>query len=64
MALAAPVAEKGKTSMKKQPLEPRDKKIALNRETLRKLEVHEYEKVAGGTSSPSFSHLPHCPLCC
>lgn len=48
--------------MKKQ-LPPRNKKIEFNRETLRKLPDHEYAKAAGGTS-PSFSHLPHCPLCC
>lgn len=50
--------------MKKKLLVPRDKKIEFNRETLRKLQQDEYEKVAGGTDCPSFSQFPHCPLCC
>lgn len=48
----------------KKELATRKKKIEFNRETLRQLEENEYVKAAGGTSSPSFSHLPHCPLCC
>jgi hypothetical protein len=47
----------------KKELTPRKKKIEFNRETLRQLGENEYVKAAGG-SSPSFSHFPHCPLCC
>jgi hypothetical protein len=55
-------SRKESLSMKKE-LTPRKKKIEFNRETLRQLGENEYVKAAGG-SSPSFSHLPHCPLCC
>ncbi|HEY0511791.1 MAG TPA: hypothetical protein VGH73_07805 [Thermoanaerobaculia bacterium] len=50
--------------MEKKQLVPRNKKLEFNRETLRRLEDHEYQKVVGGTDCPSFSHFPHCPLCC
>lgn len=50
--------------MKKKQLAPRNKKIEINRETLRKLQPEEYENVAGGSDCPTFTHLPHCPLCC
>ncbi|HSS48090.1 MAG TPA: hypothetical protein VLX28_04020 [Thermoanaerobaculia bacterium] len=50
--------------MKKKPEITRIKKIEFKRETLRKLQDDEYQKVIGGTDCPSFSHFPHCPLCC
>ena len=50
--------------MKKKETVTRNKKIEINRETLRRLEADEYQKVAAGTDCPSFSHFPHCPLCC
>jgi hypothetical protein len=64
VALTAQVAEKGKKRVKKNQEVLRIKKIEIKRETLRKLQDDEYQKVVAGTDCPSFSHFPHCPLCC
>lgn len=49
----------------KNTLVTRNRKIEVSRETLRQLQAHEYAKATVvGRTSPSFSRLPHCPLCC
>jgi hypothetical protein len=51
--------------MQKNQKQPQGPRISFHRETLRQLQVSEYEQVkAGHVTCPTFSQYRICPICC